>query len=484
MKRMKPTNLIAFFLILSSQLFAAPQDEHEWLYAWVDHLSLRDSPSLQAKVKGYLAEGQAVLWEMEQSQHTTKVKLRGKTYDKAWYKVTVGGKEAWVHAGGLQKSSPRFSEAELSGKKADWFDSPAKRFKWWNSLSPAWQEAFDGGVWSRYDDPEVLQPSDEEISRLFKETSLYLESEPPCEASYFQGDLMDLSGVQNLSKLNELTIAGTQLEDISALAELPALTILELRECELASGWAVLSHLPRLEKLNLSFNKIPNLNEFPALPSLEVLNLSTSELESTEGLKRFPILNQIDLSGNFIEKLSDFQKLTLLSDANVSSNKLSHLNELQNLKALSSVNAGYNEIDNIQGLTSLPALTYVYLEGNHIEDLSPLKGKAQLEYLNLGENPIGNLEVFSKLLPLESLTILNLSRCDLDGLASLKNLPNLQHLELFGCTEESFGVLKSFPSLESIGWDDLSSGDGTAAMRDILEKDGIEIHSEYEGCGC
>lgn len=473
---------VGLLFSLSSQ--AKPNNEHEWLYAWVDHLSIREQPNLEAKVKGRLSDGQEVLWEMEKSQHSTEVTLRGKKYNLPWYKVSAEGIEGWVNAAGLSEEAPRYYLKTIEHKPAEWFNTPARRFKWWNGQSDAWKEAFDGGIWAGFDDPEVRQPSDEKLLDLFHRTDLNLEAEPPCENAYFTKDLIDLSGVRNLSNLQYLGITGTKIISLRGIEELTQLKILNLTECQISEDWDRLERLKNLEELDLSYNDLENIQKLPALSGLKVLNVSSCGLADLKGISRFAQVSTLHIAYNEITDLQGIESLSNLSQLGAPGNQISHLNPLKDLRELAILDASINEIKDISGLADLENLEHLELGGNQIDNLRPLAKLTEVSWLDLGDNPLGSLRVFMDNLPFPKLTQLDLSACEIQDLSALKSLPKLEVLLLFEAEFNSLNPLKSFPSLKEIGWYGGDSYEVPVEMEQEFQEAGISFRPEYEGCGC
>lgn len=69
----------------------------------VEDLRLREGPGEKAEIITTLKKGTMLRDAGEVSDYTSKVKLRGITYDEPWIKViTEKGEEGWVYAGGLE----------------------------------------------------------------------------------------------------------------------------------------------------------------------------------------------------------------------------------------------------------------------------------------------------------------------------------------------------------------------------------------------
>ena len=75
------------------------------VYAWVDKLRIRESPSLKAKEVVQVAEGTEMTFAGEISDEKIKITLRGREMEAPFYKVTTAdGKTGWTFAGALSNA--------------------------------------------------------------------------------------------------------------------------------------------------------------------------------------------------------------------------------------------------------------------------------------------------------------------------------------------------------------------------------------------
>ncbi|XP_047121120.1 nischarin [Schistocerca piceifrons] len=93
--------------------------------------------------------------------------------------------------------------------------------------------------------------------------------------------------------------------------------------------------LPALEKLNLSHNRITDVNNLTLLPRLSHLDLSVNQLSETGPLHmKVGNIVQLNLSQNCISSLTGFSRLYSLEDLDLSDNRIEHIHEISHICAL------------------------------------------------------------------------------------------------------------------------------------------------------
>jgi len=135
----------------------------------------------------------------------------------------------------------------------------------------------------------------------------------PQDVRYFYVNIANnrvrsLRGLENMTGLTELYASGNALSDISQLASLPNLKILDLENNQIASA----VHLPalgELEVLNLSHNQLKQLKLAPINQNENVfIDASHNQITDISGLSSVK-KGVIDLSNNRIEDISPLKGL-------------------------------------------------------------------------------------------------------------------------------------------------------------------------------
>ncbi len=180
-----------------------------------------------------------------------------------------------------------------------------------------------------------------------------------------------------------------------------------------------------LTELDLSANKISNLNILQDLTSLTKLNLFNNEINELSPLTNLNSLTELNLSQNNIINPGSLSGLTNLTNLKLSSNNISDLSPLKDLKNLTTLTLGANEISNLTSISGLIMLINLDLSENNIRDLEPLKSLTKLTGLNLFLNEIIDLNPLSGLTKLTNLDLGINGIFDLSWLSSLTNLTRL-----------------------------------------------------------
>jgi hypothetical protein len=189
----------------------------------------------------------------------------------------------------------------------------------------------------------------------------------------------DLNGLDQLSKITELDLQGTNVSSIPQVCALRLLTKLNLGGCKLDNIEAIVG-LSNLSVLRLNgCNQISDFRPLAKLPRLLALDLGgCSELTDLQFIEEIKTLEVLSLNG--CRKLVD----------------LTRLKGLSRLKRL--VLRGCHSLNDIGPLTVLKDIEVLDLSfADGIDDLSPLKKLPKLKTLYL----FSNLETFQRRIPIE-----------------------------------------------------------------------------------
>jgi len=225
------------------------------------------------------------------------------------------------------------------------------------------------------------------------------------------------------------------------------LSKLDLSECGLSEIPDEVAKLTWLQKLDLSYNKIIEINTLQGLTALTSLNLAGNQIKEIDALQKLAALTSLDLSGNQIKKIGALQGLTTLTSLVLYSNQIKEIDVLQGLTALNSLvlfNNQIKEVDTLQGLT---ALTKLNLAGNQIKEIEALQGLTALTSLNLYRNQIKDIEALQGLTVLTSLNLYSNQIKDIDR---LRRLTALTSLDLYSNQIKEIDCLKQLKDLEKL----------------------------------
>ena len=126
----------------------------------------------------------------------------------------------------------------------------------------------------------------------------------------------DLTGLEHATQLTRLVVMYKDISDISPLAGLTSLTILDLRGNNI-SDVTPLENLVNLEKLWLSENPITDISPLTGLTALRWLVIMSAEISDVGPLAQLVNLEQLLLAGNPITDFTPLSRLNNLTYADV-----------------------------------------------------------------------------------------------------------------------------------------------------------------------
>ncbi len=124
------------------------------------------------------------------------------------------------------------------------------------------------------------------------------------------------------------------------------------------------------------------------LKTLTNLDLSGNKISDVNPLAGLTNLTSVDLTMNKISDIKPLAGLTNLTSLSLNGNKISDVKPLAGLINLTTLDLNENKISDVKSLAGLINLTTLLLMGNQISDVKPLAGLTGLGYFELFENPI------------------------------------------------------------------------------------------------
>ena len=237
------------------------------------------------------------------------------------------------------------------------------------------------------------------------------------------GPSVSLSVISAISNLKTLRIEKTALpaDAISAIAILPKLESLTLKNCQLSSI-AGLETLTTLTYLDLSNNTIRNIDALAMLQNLQTLYLHHNALIDLSPLTSLVKLTTLDVSYNSVGSLRPLENLGALTWLNLDSNGLTGLGGLGKLTGLTHLSLAYNGISNISELSACQKLVELNISNNILNNIDTISGLPVLQRLDFSYNKV------SKLPTLKSTCKLVYINGTYNKLSSLEPLRGLQYL--------------------------------------------------------
>ncbi len=276
-----------------------------------------------------------------------------------------------------------------------------------------WQNTFDlhedGSVKSLFlyevnlNNLDILVPISEQLQELWVQdcgiqnlsslkhfgnlTKLCLDSNPLSLSTY--------ENICHLTRLKELKLEGTTIEDTSLFSTLVNLEKLYLGYCNNLLEINGLEKLHFLKHLSLEFSQINTIKNIHLNSNIDSMNLKNSGIQKISDLDRYPNLSILELAGNPISKiegLSTLKKLKRLIISSASLENIQGLEGLVNLEVLDLSNNMYTNLDKITGLDTLINLKQLNLNENRITKVENLDNLINLEYILLDANLISDFD--------------------------------------------------------------------------------------------
>ena len=242
---------------------------------------------------------------------------------------------------------------------------------------------------------------------------------------------MDFDGFE-APNLNALAICHTKLEELSFKSfHVPTLQWLHVSHNRITSldlsigfqtlQWLDVSHnritsldLPigfqTLEWLDVSHNRITSLDLSIGFQTLEWLDISHNRITSLDLSISFHTLQWLDISHNRIASLDPLIGFQTLEWLDISHNRITSLDLSIGFQALQWLDISNNRITSLDLSIGFQILEWLDISHNRITSLDLSFGVHKLQWLNTSYNNISELDI-SKLQPLYNLDISHQEKC-------------------------------------------------------------------------
>lgn len=189
---------------------------------------------------------------------------------------------------------------------------------------------------------------------------------------------------------------------------------------------------------------------------IQYLDLSHNKLTNLEPLGQLPFLMYLDVSKNLLTDVLNFKAPFYLTFVNYASNRVTEIRDLSDFWSLVYLDLTNNSIRKISGLENLKYLRGLNLANNLIECLENLNGM-KLQVLQLQRNNISKFETGEKvgLKTLNRLVSIDLSGNRLNTLKLFRDADNLQEINMTDNNIHCLLELNYFRSLQKLSKLDL-----------------------------
>ncbi|PCZ48524.1 LapB repeat-containing protein, partial [Listeria monocytogenes] len=290
--------------------------------------------------------------------------------------------------------------------------------------------------------------------------------------------ISNLTGMDLLTNLINVSVSGNQITDISLLTNLPNLVTLNVSNNQLDNiTLSAENNLPKLTTITSTGNNLVTIN-IQDLPKFQTLTCDAAgtKMLSELTLRNLPKLYSAVTSGSngvVFQSSPNLTKVTLenlavlnngiyltqcgitdvtikdipfITNIQIDRNQLTTLEKLENLPAVKTLQASTNKIAEFENMQTLPNLTSLYLSGNSLTELIMDQATA---------------EKFPKLSLLEVMTN-SLTKIDVQKQPQLQSI----YCDTGYSSKITEVTLKSLPRLSSV----TNSGSGIKLERSSLLK--------------
>ena len=150
--------------------------------------------------------------------------------------------------------------------------------------------------------------------------------------------------------------------------------------------FTMIRHMTNLKSLTLADSQVSDMSALAGLANLEYLHLSNNQVSDISALSALTNLWDLSLSGNQISDISALATLTNLGRLSVSRNQVSDISVLVGVTNLVDLYLSHNEVSDISALAALTNLRNLWLENNRISNVSALVGLTNLDSISLRDN--------------------------------------------------------------------------------------------------
>ena len=288
--------------------------------------------------------------------------------------------------------------------------------------------------------------------------------------------IKDITPIEKLKNITKLRINKVAISDLSGIDELTNLTSLTLQSNTNLISINGIEKLINLENLEISTNKVENIENISKIEKLKTLSLRNNNISDITPLSDNTELTSLDLRGNInidedrnnytgerLVKLNkigeildrggtiylDIDKLKLFTNYKIldlSNQNLTTLESLEGITELTSLNLSSNKLTledeksrNI--LASMKKLEVLYVNGNQITNLSCINDLKNLKRLSANGNNTFKMKDIENLIPnllqltISQTTLNTINECKVENITKLyiyySNITQLPDLSKF-----------------------------------------------------
>lgn len=229
-------------------------------------------------------------------------------------------------------------------------------------------------------------------------------------------EICNLNGLEKFENLKQIDLSNNKIAFRTKISR-------DFEFCEYKYKPTInIGQFTKVEKLNLSENRIIDTNPLSSLINLTELDLGHNYIKEIKGINKLKNLTKLFLQRNFILEIKDLEGLKKLKFLDLSFNKIKEIKGLDSCVNLVDLNLTRNKIQEIKQLNGLKKLKLLKLSNNRILEIKGLESCSNLKHLNLSRNKISEIKGLENLKNLEILNLHRNSITEKKGLEKLKKL--------------------------------------------------------------
>lgn len=186
-------------------------------------------------------------------------------------------------------------------------------------------------------------------------------------------EIKDITALSKCYSLTELTLTNNQISDISPIYGLEKIQKLVIQQNNIGNIQEGIEKMKSLTFLDLSKNRLVNINQLGKIEQLNFLYASSNMLSETPDLGGLTNLILLDLGNNAFSKLGYLGNLEQLEELDIYSNHLEDFDVLRSCPNIKRLNISYNEYSGLNGIEQCPDLELLSMKGTMITDISVLE---------------------------------------------------------------------------------------------------------------
>ncbi|MBK7106242.1 MAG: leucine-rich repeat domain-containing protein [Ignavibacteriae bacterium] len=288
------------------------------------------------------------------------------------------------------------------------------------------ESKFEDAVLEAYIRFELKDPKGE----LTKEK---LESMTSFNSLGIFGDVTSLIGIENCINFEILNLSSNKITDLEPLSSLTKLEELNLNQNRILADISPLANLINLKILDLSTNIIADISPLKNLTQLTFLSLAWNPITDIAALEGMTELRELYINysvqnGPKLKNTHVISRLTKLETLWVGDYDIEEISFVSTLTNCDYMSLNFNTVSDITGISNCNKLYKLKLDNNNLTDITPLEeGMESLKYLDLADNQITNIEPLVKNTNFGQGDLIFINRNPLDEISKTQYIPELRN---------------------------------------------------------